>query len=360
MSKRKNAGEGYGYMFSGAFTKKADAVKKERQRKGSFVKGIPTEKGYRYIVMTPRTNPRRRRNLEGDKYPREILNLADGYRVQEIRRGRFKVFTYGGVSQTLKSKKQAIQWIESDRSRRHGTHNPMDLVVMGANPGHSSREITVEPGQTITLRVNPAAVNPSGEICGHLIGGLPCTREPGHKGPHLPQGATLRPASRHNWGRTNPTGEIYEAFTGQPSEKITIFDEPHMAAGNYDWLARLLVLYVKPVTRGQVLEIKGRGVVMVADKNSKIWFVGGDQDVSAHLEQFGARPLGQGRYELGEAVRIDYKQRKDHAPNPEKDEWKHFFGEESNIRPHVEFDAIRKRLFLVGGDYRIEERGIIN
>jgi hypothetical protein len=209
--KRKNAGEGYGYMFSGAFKKKADAVAKEKSRKGSFVKGVYTPQGHRYVVMTPRTNPRKK-----------------------------------------KAKPQ---------------ENPTELMVMAANPHERGREIVVPPGTTITIRTNPATVNPdrytsaharaagitrdrgglietpfqrrvakmlrkaSGSeaavvarsykkhrtssrpsrgaskvfheifspnpaICGHIIGGEPCTRKPGHRGPHLPQGATMRPKSR--------------------------------------------------------------------------------------------------------------------------------------------------------------------
>lgn len=366
MSKRKNAGEGYGYQFHGAFTKKADAVKKERTRKGSFIKGIPTQKGYRYVVFTPRTNPRRRRNLAGDKYPREVLNTGD-YRAQEISRGRFKVYTHGGVSPTLKSKRQVMRWIDSDRShagRAHHQGNPMDLLVMGANPGRNSSEITVQPGQVITLRVNPVGVNPSGEICGHMVQGYPCTREPGHAGPHLPQGATLRPASRHNWGRSNPSAEtLRETFTGTPADFISVHDEPLMPAGDYALLGKLLALYVRPLAGGQILQINGRGVLVVADETARqIWFVGGDQDVSQFLDKFGAVDIAApaGYYELGEAVRIDYKQRKEHVPKPELDEWKHYFGHENHVKPGVYFDVNHKRLMLEGGDYRVEERGIIN
>ena len=51
--KRENAGQGYGFTFSGAFKKKADAAAKESTRPGSFVKFVMTQQGGRYVVMTP-------------------------------------------------------------------------------------------------------------------------------------------------------------------------------------------------------------------------------------------------------------------------------------------------------------------
>lgn len=363
-------------MFSGAYTKKADAMKKERERKGSFVKGIPTQKGYRYVVMTPRDNPRRKSNPKNPVVFDPGLGMFSAWR-------RTKGGTVYGTGHT---KKAALHDLR-DRLRRHRKgeplssgrgyfpENPMDLVVMGANPLRGNpRQIFLAPGETVTLhagsrRGNPI-VNPSGEICGKLVQGYPCTREPGHAGPHLPQGATLRPASRHNWGggarRRNPdAAEMRESFVGRAAHRIDTYREPHMPEGEYAELFKLLCLYVKPLSGGQVLTIEGRGVHGVSDEKGRIWFVGGDQDVSEHLEQFGARLRsddGQGAslYELGQAVRIDYKQRKEHAPHPEEDEWKHPFGEENGIKPTVYFDAKHKRLLLEGGDYRIESRGIVN
>src|SRR5208282_2771383 len=73
MRKRKNFGEGYGYTFHGAFTDKKDAEAKEAKTPGSFIKGTPTAKGYRWMVMKPRKNPRKAKRvvIVGDrKFPR--------------------------------------------------------------------------------------------------------------------------------------------------------------------------------------------------------------------------------------------------------------------------------------------------
>jgi hypothetical protein len=82
--------------------------------------------------------------------------------------------------------------------------------------------------------------------------------------------------------------------------------------------------------------------------------------VSSALAVFGAVDRGAGVFELGEARRIDYKQRKEHIPNPEMDSWRHDLGEENGIRPKVLYDSRAKRLLLEGGDYVVREEGIRN
>jgi hypothetical protein len=208
------------------------------------------------------------------------------------------------------------------------------------------------------MPINPAPV------CGARIGGEVCTRKPGHRGPHLPQGATMRTRSRlrHGW-QPNPTAEaLRETFTGARVGRVQVMNEPHMPAGDYAMLGKLLSLYVKPHKGGQVFEIKAEGgTILVSDETARqIYFVGGNQDVSADLHIFGAIDRGAGLFELGEARRVDYKQRKEHAPHPDADSWRHDLGEENGIRPTVLFDSRSKRLLLEGGDYRIEEAGIIN
>jgi len=389
MSKRKkNAGEGYGYMFSGAFAKKADAVKKEKTRKGSFIKSGMTKQGFRYFVMTPRTNPRKTKRKKPERA------------------------------------------------------NPSELLVMGANPHGHEREITVPPGTTITIRTNPEnppehyssaqaqargasyrapgliqtarqrrvagmvrraagtegarlarsykrhrasggaprgtakvfhelygrnpepAENP---ICGARIGGGEvCTRKPGHKGPHLPQGATMRPRSRLRsaWKPNPSAAALHESFTGQSVDQVRVLDEPCIPRGDYGQIGELLALYVKPLAGGQVKVITcnrhARPIVLAAESGRQIYFAGGDQDLAGSLPAFGARDRGGNVYELGEARRIDYKQRKEHLPDPDGDEWKHEFGEENGVRPIALFDATHRRILLEGGDYRIRPEGIIN
>jgi hypothetical protein len=547
--KRKNAGEGYGYMFSGAFNSKADAVKKEKQRKGSFVKAVMTQHGMRYAVMTPRTNPIRRRarknaglapvtsgrmsvfhdkaigqftatkfhpkygNLSAHGYTRKqaasnlrdelrrvraagtwrvnpdalsqiqhgdrvtilvpagfgrdgqeykqksgkavmrsssggwVLNMggrygtpavADGRNIVKVTKGRrenpekpislkefrkmlrlagygpgaavrgvtreqaegyikrldevnnrydpratvggplfnnpgpvkqyesqiFDTSTSAGIAKAERYKARLNNLYETVDvhaiglsrvqivGRKHKGENPGELLVLGANP---------HPVMHSELRANPLP------LCGKRIGGETCSRKPGHRGPCLPQGATMRPRSRlrHGWKPRagNPSAAaIREDFTGTEADKVSVSSEPHMPAGDYAQLGELLLLTFKPTTGGQVQGIKFVKPlpVMVSDETARqIYFVGGDQNLGEGVAAFGTHQRG-GLLVLGEARRIDYKQRKEHVPDPEADEWRHEFGEESGIRPTLLYDRTNKRILLEGGEYVIRPEGIRN
>jgi len=449
MSKRrKNAGEGYGFMFSGAFSEKKDAVKKEKERKGSFIKGMPTRHGYRYVVMTPRTNPiKRRTNALGGLAPvsSDRMRVTFDKSVQKYMATKYDP-RFGNQFATGFTRKEAAKNLRDVfRGLRHpeNRNNPSELLVMGANPHENVQEIVLQPGARLVIRNNPADARPNslasffgfspskptkkelsqsrrefrarrsqrvkedhselqrlaragrasqrktktskvfhelyGEqlydahgmpinpvpVCGAMIGGERCTRKPRHRGPHLPQGATMRTRTRlpHHWQpRGNPSAEaLRESFTGTPVGRVKIYDEPHMPAGDYAMLGKVLTLYVKPRTGGQVQTITLHGVIAVADQTARqIYFVGGDQDVSAGLSVFGAIEIRPGIYELGQATRIDYRQRKEHVEHPDQDAWRHSFGEETGVRPVMLFDARNKRLLLEGGEYVIRQEGIVN
>ena len=432
--KRKNAGLGYGYQFHGAFKDKKDAVAKEKKVKGAWVKGTLTNRGHRYLVMSPRTNPIKRKK-NPDKLP-------EGFRLQEIGRGRFKVYTpQGSVSPTLHSKRKAKEWISWHLSAPRGS-NPHELLVMGANPSevdtHNTQEISLPPGATIVIRTprqNPTNVNPdrfsslraraagaSYQAPGLIrtgkqkrVAGLvrvTRARAGKHKYDWIPEGGiapgqnpgigalldvasigtslpgllkkrrknvelgtfekgvfhpwTRRPKSRQKKAirRQNPDAAgIREDFTGMPVEWEETTTEPHMPAGDYAKLGELLVLYVKPRAGSQVQQIdfKEPRPILVSDESARqLYFVGGDQDLSGSLSVFRALDRGDGLFELGEARRIDYKQRKEHVKEPEYDEWRHQLGEETDERPTVLFDSRHKRILFEGGAYEVRREGIVN
>jgi hypothetical protein len=397
MSKRrKNAG--LGYQFHGAFSEKKEAVKKEKQRKGSFIKGVPTQHGYRYIVMSPRTNPIKRKkkaakmsappSVTPAPNPSELLVMgANPSKEQEIKiplpgGGEVTIRTnplprtnslgtFLGFAPSHPSKKELAESRRSFKAgvRRRVKENREYLAGLKRAARGSQK-------QTRTARVfhelygkqefdsKGLPVNPA--TCGAMIGGYPCTRKPGHRGPHLPQGATMRTRHRlpRNWQpKPNPSAEaLREKFTGMRVQRVQVMDEPHMPAGDYAMLGKLLALYVKPRKGGQVQMIQAAGgTIVVSDETARqIYFVGGDQDISSGLDVFGALDRGDGLFELGEARRIDYKQRKEHVPDPDADAWRHSFGEESGVCPIALYDSRSKRLRLEGGEYVIRTEGIVN
>lgn len=383
--RRKNAGEGYGYMFHGSFTEKSDAVAKERSRPGSFIKHVYTNQGWRYLVMSPRKNPIRRKRVNASRglkpftkaqekavyLYRHMSGQYPGTRLSQEQEWKVRMKL---AKLNAKHNWSMAQVAEASRlnywpgQNENPISNPSELLVMGANP-HQSRELNLPAGSTITIRVNPLS-NP---ICGVMVQGEACTRKPHHRGPHLPQGATMRPASRlrHGWKprKKNPSAAaIREEFTGAPAEHYTVHDEPNMPAGDYAQLGELLALYVKPLHGGQVQAINfrsGERPLLVSDETARqLYFVGGDQDVSSALSAFGVSSQSGtdagGLIHLGEARRIDYKQRKEHVPDPDVDEWRHEFGEETHVHPKVLFDPLHKQLILQGGEYVVRREGIVN
>ena len=400
--RRKNAGEGYGYMFHGAFAKKADAVAKERKTKGAWVKGTPTNNGYRYIVMSPRTNPIKRKKkapkVTPATNPTELLVMGanptkhvklppgDEYVVENESSGTVHITirtnperrtnslgSFLGFSPSKPSKKELAESRRGFRSRvrQRTTENRDELKRLrksarGSQKQSRTSRVFHEVFGKQKFDAEGFPINPS-PVCGAMIGGYPCSRKPGHKGPHLPQGATMRTRKRlpHNWQprAKNPSAEaLREKFTGMEVERVRVMEEPHMPAGNYAMLGKLLGLYVKPRTGGQVLQITAAGgTLVVSDETARqIYFVGGDQDISSGLATFGALDRGAGLFELGEARRIDYKQRKEHVPHPEADSWRHEFGEETGVRPIALYDSTAKRILLEGGEYVIRAEGIVN
>jgi hypothetical protein len=97
----------------------------------------------------------------------------------------------------------------------------------------------------------------------------------------------------------------------------------------------------------------------------QIYFVKGDQDISAYLDKFPVDPEKE-LIDLGPCLRIEYfAQKKFDAYQPTI--YFHCFGEESGQYPGDEefcpsllFNRVRKKLYLVGGVYTIKSDGIID
>lgn len=390
--RKKNAGKGFGMMFHGAFGSKQEARKKERKVHG-FIQARNIRGERRFVVMSERKNPRkaRRRNPKeytlireagghynwwindatadqlaipysgrqghasnrrmamaairaslnwtrtpkpgpGPRYGRPRNPSETAMRLMYFPVNAAWAFVYGTDLSTavptsmgdygtfFPDRNQAVE-----AARLQGLHvagngdvsvagaeNPSELVVMGANPGH---DIVLQPGKTYRIRSNPSAE------------------------------------------------AIRENFTGTPAEGYRVYDAPGMPAGEYAQLGELLSLYVKPLIGGQVREIRFTAPhpLLLTDTTARqLYFLNGDQDITEGLSLFNSVVQHAGRVELGELRRIDYKQRKEHVPDPDIDEWKHNFGEESGEKPRLWFDPQARRLYLEGGDYTVRPEGIVN
>jgi len=74
-----------------------------------------------------------------------------------------------------------------------------------------------------------------------------------------------------------------------------------------------------------------------------------------------ARPSPRPRslVKLGRLEAVTYSTRKGHGRNAFA-HWEHEFGEEGGRKPALAMDPSNKRLHIVGGDYTVEDRGIVD
>lgn len=380
---RKNAGKGFGMMFHGNFKSKKEAKRKERES-GGFMKRLSTPFGTRYMVMSERKNPIKRKK-KAKTNPHELLVMGANPHASETHRGHQEITVPPGSTITIRMNPTEV--VNPDRySSAHAiakgiTRHAPGLIqtkkqrrVAGMVRGARKHKYEWIPPEGLAPGMNPIFVNPGDDMymiqaAAELFGKALKDLSAGEMSKVAMRAAQLKRQQRRQNHRQNPSAAgIREDFTGMPVEHEHVRQEPHMPAGNYAQLGKLLSLCVKPRKGGQVREIKGARVLIVSDERARaeegklgpIWFVGGDQDVTEALSEFGAQLRTDGLYELGEAREIHYEQRKEHVPDPDQDHWRHPFGQETDERPTVLFDLQHKRLLLEGGAYEIRREGIVN
>lgn len=164
--------------------------------------------------------------------------------------------------------------------------------------------------------------------------------------------------------------EIYSGFHADEPDSVDVMDEPHIPAGNYAELGRLVSIQIKPLPSAPDVYVKGyfpqkENVRVLSDGDRKhIYFAAGDQFISdKDLVQFGCG--SETICTLGHARQITYVTRKfqDEVPDSARGElveWVHDFGEENGVFPQLCYDRSCRRILLRGGDYKIQDVGITN
>jgi len=164
--------------------------------------------------------------------------------------------------------------------------------------------------------------------------------------------------------RLDAAGDAYRDFHGEDPKRVDEIHEPSPRPVTLAELGTLLELRVKRPTgwKWGSFDFTGRKVRLAATiKGSQLYFIGGDQKVSrgelTHLGADNSKEL----IDLGECLLIAYRARKMQVNGVEAN-YEHNFGEETGVRPRLMYDrrGPMPRLFLSGGAYRVESRGIIN
>lgn len=174
------------------------------------------------------------------------------------------------------------------------------------------------------------------------------------------QAKERNPKRRRNSAEIEQGVELYEKFHGSPVNEIVKLHESAMIREDYVACGPLIEMEVKP-KRGEhyLLSFPDDGVMLACTPDGKqLYCIGGNQDVSECIAKLPGDPE-KDFFHLGEVQSITYFDQK--AENGHKPtEWNHALGEEGGERPHAMFDQIRKRIYFIGGDYRIEGPWIRN
>ena len=182
-------------------------------------------------------------------------------------------------------------------------------------------------------------------------------------GPHRPKKrCSSAPKGKH----TNPdkeekaAGNLSAEFHGRPPHQITDITTERIERYALAELGRLIELAVTlPSGQSVLLQFSGRRPrVASSPDGGQLYFEGGDQALD--LKQLGlSKQLPKDHVEIGVVRKIVYHtSKKFHDFEP--GEYVHEFGEEHGERPTLAYDALNKRLFLVGGTYQTRPEGIRN
>ncbi len=154
--------------------------------------------------------------------------------------------------------------------------------------------------------------------------------------------------------------KLYEQFHGKSPEEISSLQESCTMRRDYTGLGLLSELVIDaPSGEVTIGFYKGDAVTLASAPNGQqLYLIGGNQNLDSQLERFGSDP-GKDFVEMGVVVKLTYRTRKRMDDFKLVDYW-HLAGEETGEPPLAFYDRLKRRIFLVGGRYRVEAPGIIN
>lgn len=155
---------------------------------------------------------------------------------------------------------------------------------------------------------------------------------------------------------------LYQTFQGRDPAGVIEKQVSAALRMEYTALGDLSYLDVNNTEGQRVrLDFSGDGVKLASAPNgAQLYLIGGRQSLDEKCLAKFTDDTTKDLFDLGEAVEIEYITKK--APSFETTRYYHKFGEEhrGSEMPRATYDALRKQIFLFGGEYRIEAPGIIN
>ena len=261
--------------------------------------------------------------------------------------------------------------------------NPAELLLMGANP--MKRKPVANSSELLLMGANPAKRrNPYNSLSrdeklafGRLgLGKAQLRTQADIDRARQKVADVTRFKNAMPGAQPNPTDnsqqaqQLYESFTETESTQYISVDaaqEPHIPAGDYALLGKLISLRVKPERGGQVQEITfpGKNIKVISTAaGDRIFFCGPGQELDESEVKIFTSSTGN-LAELGVCRSIVYLAAKWHQAVPasvrgEKVEWEHQFGEDGGYPPALYYERAKRRLILGVASYHVEGAGIVN
>jgi hypothetical protein len=314
-----------------------------------------------------------------------IATTPSGWHVRTVRAGAHRVRVAFPPGRRHKGSGIPIEVLHPRGENPHCLRNPAELLLMGANPTTLERKKSTRDRAT---RIRGARLkNPSPYDALSVNEKLAFGRLGLGKRQLRTEAAIAKArrkvadVERFRNALPNPlpaldapqaehAQDLYEAFHETPSEKYIVAEEPHIPAGDYTDLGKLIALRVKPTPEGeaghvQEITFPEKNIRVISNSSGRqIYFAGdGQEQADSDLRIF--TDSEGGLIELGVCRSIVYQAAKWHQAVPasvrgEKVEWEHQFGEDGGYPPRLFYDRRKKRLLLEGGSYHVEGAGIVN
>lgn len=172
---------------------------------------------------------------------------------------------------------------------------------------------------------------------------------------------------RRKNGAAADARELFEQFHGKESTGSRLVEIPDKSPTDLADLGKLIELSVW-LDEDLLIDLNPKGNVRCTCRptrdragelyGSQIYFIGGDQSID--LAAIGLENgTAKDHLMIGPCQYIAYFTSKDfHDFKPS--EYEHQFGEETGELPFLGYDVRNQRVYLIGGEYRVERPGIIN
>lgn len=220
------------------------------------------------------------------------------------------------------------------------------------------------PGRTEVYRVAEMQGGPGAHRY-LLEGPYPSKARVWTRGGNLYLAAAPNPSRRQNQGgaaETDKAVRVFQTFQGRDPAGIV---EKHISAKmreDYAALGNLNYLVVRNGGGENVkIDFEGDRVLLASSPDAtQLYCIGGNQNLESCLGEFTDDP-SKDLLDLGEILEVEYLTRKAQG-NFEPVQYFHKFGEErrGSEMPRAIYDKLRKQVFFAGGEYKIEQPGIIN